>query len=71
MMMAQLIGDDTSTSIHSGVLKVQWLKWEGITTHYRNLYPALKSSLTRGDHNYFDKRLKNSDLAAQTSFLQA
>lgn len=61
---AQLTGDDTSTSIHSGVLNGAVAEMEGIIQQYRDLYPGLKIILTGGDHNYFDKRLKIKTFAA-------
>ncbi|MFA5972064.1 MAG: type III pantothenate kinase [Lentimicrobiaceae bacterium] len=61
---AQLIGDDTSTCIHSGVLNGAVAEMEGIIQRYQLLYPALKIILTGGDHNYFDKRLKIKTFAA-------
>jgi len=67
---AQLIGDDTSTSIHSGVLNGTVAEMEGIIQHYRNLYPGLKIILTGGDHNYFDKRLKIKTFAAPNLVLE-
>jgi len=67
---AQLIGDDTSTSIHSGVLNGTVAEMEGIIHHYRNLYPGLKIILTGGDHNYFDKRLKIKTFAAPNLVLE-
>jgi len=67
---AQLIGDDTSTSIHSGVLNGAVAEMEGIIQHYRNLYPGIKIILTGGDHNYFDKRLKIKTFAAPNLVLE-
>jgi type III pantothenate kinase len=61
---AQLIGDDTSTCIHSGVLNGAVAEMEGIVQQYRDLHPGLKIVLTGGDHNYFDKRLKIKTFAA-------
>lgn len=67
---AQLIGDDTSTSIHSGVLNGAVAEMEGIIQQYRNLYPGLKIILTGGDYNYFDKRLKIKTFAAPSLVLE-
>ena len=67
---AQLIGDDTSTSIHSGVLNGAVAEMEGIIQHYRDLYPGIKIILTGGDHNYFDKRLKIKTFAAPNLVLE-
>jgi type III pantothenate kinase len=67
---AQLIGDDTSTSIHSGVLNGAVAEMEGIIHKYQLIYPGLKIILTGGDHNYFDKRLKIKTFAAPNLVLE-
>jgi len=67
---AQLIGDDTSSSIHSGVLNGALAEMEGIIKSYQILYPGLKIILTGGDHNYFDKRLKIKTFAAPNLVLE-
>ena len=67
---AQLIGDDTSSCIHSGVLNGAVAEMEGIIQHYRKVYPGLKIVLTGGDHNYFDKRLKIKTFAAPNLILE-
>jgi type III pantothenate kinase len=54
---AALIGSDTESSLHSGVLNGILAEVEGIVKQYLSLYPALRVILTGGDHNYFDKRL--------------
>ena len=66
----QLIGDDTSTSIYSGVLNGALSEMEGIIQQYRNIYPGLKIIITGGDHNYFDKRLKIKTFAAPNLVLE-
>jgi type III pantothenate kinase len=65
-----LIGDDTETSIHSGVLNGAVAEMEGIIRRYHLLYPDLKIILTGGDHNYFDKRLKIKTFAAPNLVLE-
>jgi type III pantothenate kinase len=67
---AALIGDDTSTSIHSGVLNGVVSELEGIIQRYQHTYPGLKIILTGGDHNYFDKRLKIKTFAAPNLVLE-
>jgi type III pantothenate kinase len=67
---ANLIGDNTSTSIYSGVLNGIISEMEGIIQQYRNLYPGIKIILTGGDHNYFDKRLKIKTFAAPNLVLE-
>lgn len=65
-----LMGTDTSTSIHSGVLNGAIAEMEGIIQRYQQLYPQLKIILTGGDHNYFDKRLKIKTFAAPNLVLE-
>jgi type III pantothenate kinase len=67
---AKLIGDDTSTSIYSGVLNGTIAEMEGIIQQYRNIYPGIKIIITGGDHNYFDKRLKIKTFAAPNLVLE-
>jgi len=67
---ARLTGDDTSTSIYSGVLNGAVAEMEGIIQQYRNLYPGIKIIITGGDHNYFDKRLKIKTFAAPNLVLE-
>ncbi len=67
---AQLIGNDTSTSMHSGVLNGAIAEMEGIIQRYQNIYPALKIIVTGGDHNYFDKQLKIKTFAAPNLVLE-
>jgi type III pantothenate kinase len=61
---APLIGNDTSSCIHSGVLNGTVAEMEGIIQRYQEVYPGLKIVVTGGDHNYFDKRLKIKTFAA-------
>jgi type III pantothenate kinase len=58
-----LIGNDTAVSIHSGVFNGIIAEIEGITERYSEKYPNLKTILSGGDLNYFDKRLKISTFA--------
>jgi type III pantothenate kinase len=67
---AELIGNDTASSIHSGVLNGAVAELEGIIKGYQPLYPDLKIILTGGDHNYFDKRLKIKTFAALNLVLE-
>lgn len=67
---AQLVGDDTSTSIHSGVLNGAVAEMEGMILRYQLVYPDIKIILTGGDHNYFDKRLKIKTFAAPNLVLE-
>jgi len=67
---APLIGNDTSSSIHSGVLNGAVAELNGIIKSYQLKYPGLKIILTGGDHNYFDKRLKIKTFAAPNLVLE-
>ena len=67
---ASLVGDDTSTSIHSGVLNGAVAEMDGIIQRYQLVYPGLKIILTGGNHNYFDKRLKIKTFAAPNLVLE-
>jgi len=67
---AQLIGYDTSSCIHSGVLNGAAAEMEGIIQQYRQIYPGLRIILTGGDQNYFDKRLKIKTFAAPNLVLE-
>ena len=67
---AALIGTDTATSIHTGVMNGTIAEIEGIIQRYQQLYPDLKIILTGGDHNYFDKRLKIKTFAAPNLVLE-
>jgi type III pantothenate kinase len=67
---AELIGNSTSASIHSGVLNGVIAELEGIIESYTMLYPGLKIILTGGDYNYFDKRLKIKTFAAPNLVLE-
>lgn len=67
---AKLIGDDTESAIHAGVLNGVIAEMEGIIHHYLALYSGIKIILTGGDHNYFDKRLKIKTFAAPNLVLE-
>ncbi len=58
-----LIGIDTAGSIHSGVFNGVIAEIEGVTEKYTMKYPDLKTVISGGDLNYFDKRLKISTFA--------
>jgi type III pantothenate kinase len=67
---APLIGSDTESGIHTGVLNGAIAEMEGIIQNYQLVYPGLKIILTGGDHNYFDKRLKIKTFAAPNLVLE-
>lgn len=58
-----LIGNDTQSSILSGVLNGAIAEVDGIISAYQARYPQLKVVLSGGDEKYFDKRLKNNIFA--------
>jgi type III pantothenate kinase len=58
-----LIGDTTAHSIQSGVYQGVMAEVDGIIDRYKMNYPGLKTILTGGDANYFDKKLKNDIFA--------
>ncbi len=58
-----LVGNNTQSSILSGVLNGVVAEVDGIILAYRALYPRLKVVLSGGDEKYFDKRLKNNIFA--------
>lgn len=58
-----LIGKSTADSIHSGVLNGALAEVDGMIGRYLAIYPGLKTVMSGGDNNYFDKRLKNKTFA--------
>ncbi len=60
---AKLIGDDTETSILSGVINGVLAETSGIIKKYNEIYNDLNIILCGGDCNFFDKTLKNSIFA--------
>lgn len=57
------VGNDTRTSILSGVLEGAFQEVLGFTGRYVSAYPGLQILLCGGDANFFDTRLKNSIFA--------
>ena len=60
---APLTGKSTTESILSGVLNGTLAEVDGMIERYSLIYPGLKTVLSGGDNNYFDKRLKNKTFA--------
>lgn len=60
----KLIGQNTETSILSGVVIGFVKEIEGIINDYKSLNNQLKIIVTGGDHKYFDKLLKYKTFAA-------
>ncbi len=67
---APLIGDDTRSSIKSGVLNGILAEVNGIVESYRNRFDTLKIIISGGDYKYFDKKLKNSIFATPNIVMQ-
>jgi type III pantothenate kinase len=63
-----IIGIDTASSIHSGVVNGIRHEIDGIITSYKQEYSDLTVVLTGGDLIYLSKRLKNS-IFAHSNFL--
>lgn len=59
----ELTGTDTPSSIRSGVVNGMVTEIEGIASRYMERYPGVKTVLSGGDLNHFDKRLKISTFA--------
>lgn len=65
-----LIGNNTSKSILSGILNGSIAEIDGIINQYKLLYPDVICILTGGDSEYLAKRLKNSIFAHQNLVLK-
>ena len=62
------IGNDTATSIHSGVVEGVLLEIDGAIQKYKLKYPDLTVILTGGDAKFLSKQLKSS-IFANSNFL--
>jgi type III pantothenate kinase len=60
---ALLTGKSTTDSILSGVLNGTLAEVDGMIERFRTIYPGMKTVMSGGDNNYFDKRLKNKTFA--------
>ena len=65
-----LVGNDTMSSIASGVLNGITVEMEGMISAYSKQFPELQIVLSGGDEKYFDKRLKNNIFALPNFVLQ-
>ncbi len=63
-----LIGEQTSNSIHSGIINGVTTEIDGIISEYQKKYPQLTVILTGGDTLFLAKRLKNV-IFANSNFL--
>jgi type III pantothenate kinase len=66
----QLVGNDTATSIISGVINGAVAEVAGIIASYKELYPGVLTVLTGGDSGYFDKKLKSNIFALPNLVLE-
>jgi type III pantothenate kinase len=55
-----LTGQNTKDSLLSGVINGAAFEIDGFIDNYRSKYEGLEIILSGGDHNYFEKRLKNT-----------
>lgn len=60
-----LIGTTSDESIRSGAQTGAVAEVDGIIERYKEQYPDIKTVITGGDVNFFEKRLKNSIFADQ------
>lgn len=67
-MPRTIIGNSTSSAIHSGVMYGIIKEIDGVIEEYHNKYPDLTVILTGGDANLLSKQLKNS-IFANSNFL--
>lgn len=65
-----LIGDDTNSSIHSGVVNGVIFELEGVISEYKKQFPDLVTILTGGDANFLAKQLKSTIFANQNFLLE-
>lgn len=65
----ELVGYDTKSSIHSGVLNGIIYEIDGVINQYKSQYQDLTIVLTGGDVNFLSKQLKNSIFANQNFLL--
>lgn len=65
-----LIGQDTASSIHSGVLNGMVSEVEGVCQQYKSNFTDLQIIVTGGDHQFLLNRLKSSIFAAPSLTLQ-
>lgn len=67
---SQLIGDDTVTSLQSGIVNGTIAEINGMIDSFLQSYSDLKIILTGGDANHFDKSLKNNIFASENLVLK-
>lgn len=66
----KLIGDDTDSSINSGVVNGVISEINGIISQYQERFKNIKIILTGGDSNFLLKKIKNTIFADQNFLLK-
>mgnify|MGYP000598197010 FL=1 len=66
----KLIGDDTNSSINSGVVYGVISEINGIINQYQERFKNIKIILTGGDSNFLLKKIKNTIFADQNFLLK-
>jgi type III pantothenate kinase len=65
-----LIGNDTLSSINSGVINGVVFEIEGVINQYNDRFKNIKIILTGGDSNFLLKKIKNTIFADQNFLLK-
>jgi type III pantothenate kinase len=66
----ELIGNDTKSSIKSGIVNGVILEIEGVINRYEHMFENIKIVLTGGDAKFLLKRIKNTIFADQNFLLK-
>ena len=66
----KLIGDDTDSSINSGIVNGVLSEIDGIIKQYQERFKNIKIILTGGDSNFLLKKIKNTIFADQNFLLK-
>ncbi|MDB0043356.1 type III pantothenate kinase [Flavobacteriaceae bacterium] len=66
----KLIGDDTLSSINSGVVNGVIYEIEGVVQQYKDRFNNIRIILTGGDSNFLLKKIKNTIFADQNFLLK-
>ncbi|MDA9241073.1 type III pantothenate kinase [Flavobacteriaceae bacterium] len=66
----KLIGNDTLSSISSGVINGVVFEIEGVINKYNDRFKNIKIILTGGDSNFLLKKIKNTIFADQNFLLK-
>ena len=66
----KLLGDDTDSSINSGVINGVISEIDGLINQYQERFKNIKIILTGGDSNFLLKNIKNTIFADQNFLLK-